>query len=170
MIGVLAVRHGVVNVQHPQTVGIINMNPFQVIAFTWRSFIQSRRLQRQESSAGLLEGTWYESEEERYADEVGELIAHDLERVKIDTKRRKLIFKKNDRLDLHKTLKRLQSTHRDVDWQVLESELLYWVEQNSEPEGDGLGFTQEQMDRHNQMVESWFNDYHREAAERPQTA
>ena len=118
----------------------------------------------------MLAGTWYESEEERYADEVGDLIAQDLENVKIDTKRRKLVFDKKVRLDLHGTLKRLQSKHADVDRQVLESELLYWVEQFSEPEGDGLGFTQKQMDRHRLMVERWFDDYYRETAEKSEMA
>ena len=146
------------------------MNPLQAIAFTFRSFIQSRVLQRQQRPARLIEGTWYESEEERYADEVGDLIAIDLEHVKIDTRRRKLIFKKNEQLDLGKSLKRLQSIHKDVDRQVLESELLFWVEQHSEPEGDGLGFTQKQMNRHNRMVEKWFDDYHRETSENHQTA
>ena len=90
--------------------------------------------------------------------------------MKIDTKRRKLIFEKTKQLDLHQSLSRLQSMHKDVDGLVLESELLYWVEQHSEPEGDGLGFTQRQMDRHNRMVEKWFNDYHREVSENHQTA
>ena len=90
--------------------------------------------------------------------------------MKIDTKRRKLILEKNEQLDLHESLERLHSMHKEIDRQVLESELLYWIEQLSEPEGDGLGFTQRQMDRHNRMVEKWFDDYHREVSEDHQTA
>ena len=96
------------------------------------------------------------------------MIAQDLTSVRIDTKRRILIFNKRERLDLHNTLKRLQSYHPAVDQQVIESELLFWVEQNSEPEGDGLGFTQKQMDKHNRMVENWFNDYYQKAAKEPE--
>jgi hypothetical protein len=143
------------------------MNPFQAIAFTLRSFIQSRRLQQE---TGSLANTWYESEDERYADEVGDLIAADFANIRIDTKRRTLIFKKGRRLDLHGSLKRLQRRHPDVDPDVMESEMLYWVEQTSEPEGDGLGWTQEEMDEHNQRVEDWFDDYHREVAERAEMA
>lgn len=146
------------------------MNPLQAIAFTFRSIIQSKRLQRQQSSNELLANSWYLSEDERYADEVGDLIACDLADVRIDTKRRKLIFKKGERLNLSNTLKRLNRCHPDVDKDVMESEVLFWVEQNSEPEGDGLGFTQEQMDEHNQMVEDWFDDYHRESADNPEMA
>lgn len=167
--GVLAIRNAVVNMQHPSTTGAVTLNPFQAIVFTVRSFIQSRALQTEQRPTKLIEGTWYESEEERYADEVGELIAIDLESVKIDTRRRKLIFDKNEQLDLHESLKRLHSMHKEVDRQVLESELLYWIEQLSEPEGDGLGFTQRQMDRHNRMVEKWFEDYQREVSEHHKT-
>jgi len=42
-------------------------------------------LQREQRLARPIEVTWYESEEERYADEVGELIAIELGNVKINT-------------------------------------------------------------------------------------
>ena len=50
------------------------------------------------------------------------------------------------------------------------SDILAVLKQHSEPEGDGLGFTQEQMDEHSQMVENWFDDYHREAEEESKLA
>lgn len=49
----------------------------------------------------------------------------------------------------------------------MESELLFRVEQNSEPEGNGFGFTQKQIDKHNRMVENWLNDYYRMDAKEP---
>lgn len=168
MISVLAVSHtGVVKVRHGTGVRNENMNPLQAIAFTLRSFIQSRALQRTEDSGDRKSGAWMLPEDERYADEVGELIDQDLMDVRIDSKRRMLVFNKEVRLDLHHSLKRLQGIHPEIDPQVMESELLYWVEQNSEPEGDGLGFTQEQMDKHNLVTENWFDDYYKKVAERP---
>ena len=142
------------------------MNPLQAIVFTWRSYFQSRRLQQQHDEVGIPANTWYESEDERYADEVGDLIAEDLANVRIDARQRTFMFNKKARIGLKETLKRLQSLHPDVDRNVLESELLFWIEQTSEPEGDGSGFTQEQMDEHNQTVENWFDDYHRDSDEK----
>jgi len=139
------------------------MNPLQAIAFTLRSYIQSRRLQREQGESEMLVNNRTLSEDERYADEIGDLIANELANVRIDTMRRALVYKKGKRLSLHDTLGRLQHLHSEIDKHVLESELLFWIEQTSEPEGDGLGFTQEQMDEHHQMLEHWFDDYEREA-------
>ena len=139
------------------------MKLLQLIAFTYRSFVQSRRLQQQDSSE-LANYAWHLDEDERYADEVGELIYADLVNIKIDSKRRKLIFSAKEKLGLAETLQRLHSKHPDIDRDVLESELLYWVEQNSAPENDGSGFTQKQMDDENERVEAWFDEYHQQTS------
>lgn len=139
------------------------MNPLQLIAFTYRSFVQSRRLQ-QNGSNELENNAWDLDEDERYADEVGDLIYNNLANIKIDSKRRKLIFSEKKKLGLADTLKRLQHKYPDINRDVLESELLYWVEQTSEPDGDGCGFTQKQMDDENKRIEAWFDEYHQQCS------
>jgi hypothetical protein len=42
------------------------------------------------------------------------------------------------------------------------------VEQSSVPEGDGPGCAQEQMDKHNLVIENGFVDYDKEVAEKPE--
>lgn len=102
---------------------------------------------------------WMGSREGQQCIEVHDVLWTLLEDVQLDAKQRQLIWPDAERLNLEKSIQRVQKKHPDFPRDEVEEFLLGWIDMGYDPEN----YSQAQLDELDSLTERWVADHLRKA-------
>ena len=106
---------------------------------------------------GLFE--WMDSPEGTQYMEISDVLSTLLEDVQLDARQRKVIWPDAERLDLERSVGRIQKLYPDFPTAGIEEALINWIEMEYAPED----YSESQLDELDRLTERWIADYLRKA-------
>ncbi len=95
---------------------------------------------------------WTLSEDEQLEDDVGVYTYDALERIKVDVKRRKFIWKGGKKLSIEQVAERLHKAKPDMPLEYIEDAVIGWLEEASMPGDLDDGDAEHE---HQERIEAW---------------
>ncbi len=93
-----------------------------------------KRLMARADSKALTIDPWVLSEEEQLIDDVGVYTYDALERVKVDVKRHKFVWKGGKKLSINQVAERLHQANTDMPLELIEDAVMQWLTEASMPD------------------------------------